>query len=343
MSGAHRARLLLLQYAPFILFGVLVVAFGLMSDRFLTGANFVNILIQSAHIAIMAIGITFVMLVAGIDLSVGANMYVSVAVLGLYLKGMPALVSFPLTAVVGTVFGAINGLLITRLRVAAFITTLATMFVGRGFALYLSDTKLVFFNEQILLLGRSSYFGVPSAILAFAAVFLVAYGVLRETPFGRQVYAVGADPEAAAKAGIDVRRIIFTTYCISGFCAAVGGIVSASQVAAASSTFGYQKEFAIIAAAVLGGTSLFGGRGGVLGTVFGAVLIQTVESGLVMTNADPYLYPLVISAIIFIAVLIDSLRTDMLEKLERRMIRIEPVERASLQSRPEAAGSALRP
>ena len=167
--------------------------------------------------------------------------------------------------------------------------------------------------------------------------------VLRETPFGRQIYAVGADPEAAAKAGIDVRRIVFAVYCICGFCAAIGGIVSASQVAAASSTFGYQKEFPVIAAAVLGGTSLFGGRGGVLGTVFGAVLIQTVENGLVMINADPYLYPLVISAIIFIAVLIDSLRTDMLEKLERRMIRIEPVERTSLQSRPEAAGSALRP
>ena len=131
--------------------------------------------------------------------------------------------------------------------------------------------------------------------------------VLRETTFGRQIYAVGADPEAAAKAGIDVRRIVFSVYCICGVCAAIGGIVSASQVAAASSTFGYQKEFPVIAAAVLGGTSLFGGRGGVLGTVFGAVLIQTVENGLVMINADPYVYPLVISAIIFIAVLVDSL------------------------------------
>ncbi|MBV9637719.1 MAG: ABC transporter permease [Methylobacteriaceae bacterium] len=324
MAGRHRLQLLLLQYAPLLLFIVLLVVFGLLSGRFLTTANFVNILIQSAHVAIIAIGMTFVLLVAGVDLSVGANMYVSVAVLGLYLKGLPVAASFPITALVGILFGAVNALIITQLRVAAFITTLATMFVGRGLALYMSGTKMVGFNDQILALGRTSYLGIPYAIWAFALVFLIAFVVLRETPFGRQIYAVGADPEAATKAGIDVRRIVFSVYCICGLCAAIGGVVSASQVAVASSTFGYQKEFAVIAAAVLGGTSLFGGRGGVLGTVFGAVLIQTVESGLVMTNADPYLYPLVISVIIFLAVLVDSLRTGLLERLERRQIRVEP-------------------
>jgi ribose transport system permease protein len=325
MLGGNRVRLLILQYAPVLLFLVLLIAFGLLSNRFLTTANFVNILIQSAHIAIIAIGMTFVLLIAGIDLSVGANMYVSVAILGLYLKSLPAMVSFPIAALAGLLFGAFNALIITRLRVAAFITTLATMFIGRGLGLYMSGTKMVFFNDQILTLGRTSFLGIPNAVWAFASVFLVAFIVLRETPFGRQIYAVGADPEAAAKAGISVRRIVFAVYCISGFCAAIGGIVSASQVAVASSTFGLQKEFSVIAAAVLGGTSLFGGRGGVVGTVFGAVLIQTVESGLVMINADPYLYPLVISAIIFVAVLVDSLRTGLLEKLERRLIRVEPI------------------
>jgi ribose transport system permease protein len=321
---ANRIRLLLLQYAPFLLFILLLVAFGLLSNRFLTITNFVNILIQSAHVAIIAIGMTFVLLIAGIDLSVGANMYVAVAILGLYLKGLPAIMSFPITLFAGLLFGAFNAVIITRLRVAAFITTLATMFIGRGLGLYMSGTKMVFFNDQILTLGRAAYLGIPSAIWAFASVFFIAFIVLRETPFGRQIYAVGADPEAAAKAGIPVRRVVFAVYCISGLCAAIGGIVSASQVAVASSTFGLQKEFSVIAAVVLGGTSLFGGRGGVVGTLFGAVLIQTVESGLVMINADPYLYPLVISVIIFLAVLVDSLRTGLLEKLERRLIRIEP-------------------
>ena len=284
------------------------------SDRFLTLANLVNILTQSAHVAIIAIGMTFVLLVGGIDLSVGANMYVTVAILGLYLNSLPAAVSFPIALLIGLVFGAINGLIITRLRVAAFIATLSTLFIGRGMAIYLTGTKGVFFNDEILAIGRANWLGIPSGIWAFVAVFVVAFIVLRQTSFGREIYAVGADREGAVTAGINVRRVIFSVYCISGVCAAFGGLVSASQVASAYSTFGLQKEFPVIAAAVLGGTSLFGGRGGVVGTVLGSILIQTVGSGLVMLNADPYVYPLIISVIIFVAVLVDSQRSALLDR-----------------------------
>ena len=323
---SYRSRLILLvlQNAPLLLFVVLIIVFGLLSGRFLTPINFVNILNQSSHIAIIAIGMTFVLLIAGIDLSVGANMYLSAAILGVFLGGAPPIVAFPVVAVLGLAFGMVNGFIVTQLRVAAFITTLATLFVGRGIALYFSGNKMVPFSKSILTFGRTVYFGIPSAIWVFLLVLVISVILLKLTTFGRQVYAIGADPEAAAKAGINVKRVVFSVYCICGVCAAVGGLVSGSQVAVASSTFGFQKEFPVIAAAVLGGTSLFGGRGGVLGTVFGAVLIQTVENGLVMTNADPYLYPLVISTIIFIAVFIDSSRTAILERLERRKIRIEP-------------------
>jgi ribose transport system permease protein len=225
--------------------------------------------------------------------------------------------------VIGLLFGAVNGLIITRLRVAPFITTLSTLFIGRGLALFLTDTKGVFFNDEILALGRAAWLGIPSGIWAFLAVFVVAFVVLRQTSFGREIYAVGADAEGAVKAGINVRRVVFAVYCIAGLCAAIGGLVSASQVAVAFSTFGLQKEFPVIAAAVLGGTSLFGGRGGVAGTVLGALLIQTVGSGLVMLDADPYVYPLIISVIIFAAVLVDSQRNALLDRLERRKIRVE--------------------
>jgi ribose transport system permease protein len=267
---------------------------------------------------------TFVLLIAGIDLSVGANMYLSAAILGVFLAGTPPAAAFPAVAALGLAFGAVNGFMVTQLRVAAFIATLSTLFIGRGIALYFSGNKMVPFSKSVLTFGRAAYLGIPSAIWIFAVVLVAALVVLKMTAFGRQVYAIGADPDAAAKAGINVKRVTFAVYCICGVCAAVGGLVSGSQVAVASSTFGFQKEFPVIAAAVLGGTSLFGGRGGVLGTVFGAVLIQTVENGLVMTNANPYIYPLVISAIIFIAVFTDSSRTAALEKLERRKIRIEP-------------------
>ena len=323
-SGRNRVRLLLLQNAPLALFLVLLAVFGGLSDRFLTPTNALNVLTQAAHIAIIAIGMTFVLLIGGIDLSVGANMYASCVVVALYMKGWPLAADFAVVAALSLLFGAVNAFIITRLRVPAFIATLSTLFIGRAIALYLSSVKMVMFGREVLLFGRTAWLGVPTAIWVFAAVLAVAWLTLRYTPFGRQAYAVGADPEAAAKAGINVRGITFAVYCVCGMCAGIGGLVSGSQVAAAASTFGYGKEFPVIAAAVLGGTSLFGGRGGVGGTVFGAVLIQTVENGLVMTNADPYVYPLIVSAIIFVAVLVDSLRTDILERLERRKIRIEP-------------------
>jgi ribose transport system permease protein len=323
MANRNSLHLIALRFAPLAMFVALIVFFGVQSDRFLTLANLVNILTQSAHVAIIAIGMTFVLLVGGIDLSVGANMYLTVAILGLYLKYLPTAVSFPIAILIGLTFGAVNGLIITRMRVAAFITTLSTLFIGRGLAIYFTDTKGVFFNQEILTIGRTAWLGVPSAIWAFFLVFVVAFMVLRQTSFGREIYAVGADAEGAATAGINVRRLVLVVYCISGLCAAIGGIVSASQVAVAYSTFGLQKEFPVIAAAVLGGTSLFGGRGGVVGTVLGAVLIQTVGSGLVMINADPYVYPLIVSVIIFIAVLVDSQRSIFLDRLERRKIRVE--------------------
>jgi ribose transport system permease protein len=322
-TDGQRLVLLLLQNTPAILFLVLVVAFSLLSSRFMTVTTALNILTQSSHIVIMAIGMTFVLLVAGVDLSVGSNMYVAAIVLGLYLKDAPLAIALPAVLLAGLAFGVINAILITWLRITAFIATLAMLFVGRGICLFLSDTKMIFMGRTITTLGRAALLGIPLAIWIFVGVFAIAWVVLRQTPFGRQIYAVGADPDAAAKAGINVRRILFSVYCICGVCAALGGFVSLTQVAAASASFGLNKEFPVIAAAVLGGTSLFGGRGGVGGAVFGAVLIQTVETGLTMINADPYIYPLVVSTIIFVAVLVDSLRTEFLERLERRQIRVE--------------------
>ena len=151
--------------------------------------------------------------------------------------------------------------------------------------------------------------GIPSAIWIFLRSSSAAWVTLRHTTFGRQIYAVGADPEAAAKAGIACQAIAVRGLLhLRRLRRRSAALVSAARCGAASSTFGFKKEFPVIAAAVLGGTSLFGGRGGVVGTVFGAVLIQTVENGLVMTNADPYVYPLIISVIIFIAALVDGRR-----------------------------------
>lgn len=319
----ERLRLLVLQNAPLILFLVVLLVFGSLSDRFLSVRNFLNIVTQASHVAILGLGMTFVLLTAGIDLSVGAVMYLAVAIMGTFFKGEPVILAFLVCLAVGLAFGTVNAFFIVRVRVAAFIATLATLFIGRGLALYLTDTRMVFLDKTVLVLGRTGYLGVPWAIWVFASLLLLAWVTLTQTPFGRQVYAVGESPESANKAGIDVPRVLFSVYVVCGGLAGIAGFVSATQVGAASPTFGLEKEFAAVAAAVLGGTSLFGGRGGVLGTVFGAILIQTVNNGLVIVNADPYIYPLVTAAIIFLAVLVDSQRARILASINRRTIRVE--------------------
>jgi ribose transport system permease protein len=321
----HQKLLLnLLRSMPMLLFIVIVAVLSTTVPRFLDGANFVNILSQSSNISIIAIGMTFVLLIAGIDLSVGASMYVSAAIVGLYFPGLPIYLALPLAASLGAAFGAINAVLIVHFRITAFVATLSTLFIGRGLALYLSETKMVFASADVLSFGQGRFAGVALAIWLLATIAAIAFVVERSTPLGRYMFAIGSDLNGAIKAGLPVRRVTFTVYVLCGLLAAVGGFVSFSQTAAASSTFGLQKEFAVVAAVVLGGTSLFGGRGGVLGSLFGAVLIQTVQNGLVLMNANPYAYPIVVSGIIFLAVLIDSVRTEMLQRLTQRRIRIEP-------------------
>lgn len=319
----QRLKLLLLRNAILILFVAVILVFTLLSDRFFSVQNFLNILIQASHVAILGIGMTFVLLTAGIDLSVGAVMYLSVALFGSYFAGLPPTLALLCCALFGLIFGLVNAFFIVGVRVAAFIATLATLFIGRGLSLYVTETKMVFFDMGILSLGRASFLGIAWALWIACAVFVLAWITLTQTGFGRQIYAVGENPEAAKKAGINVALILVAVYAISGTLAGIAGFVSITQVGAASATFGLEKEFAAIAAAVLGGTSLFGGRGGVAGTVFGAVLIQTVNNGLVIVNANPYVYPLVTAGIIFVAVFVDSQRARLLEAMSRRTIRVE--------------------
>jgi ribose transport system permease protein len=324
LSRRHLS-LLLLNNAPLLLFAVILSLFGSLSSRFLTEANLMNVLLQSSSTAVVAVGMTFVLLTAGVDLSVGSIMFVAAAVAGkMVLSGASVLAALLTMALIGLSFGAINAFLITRLRMVAFIVTLATLYLGRGLALWITQTRAMNLPPGFLAIGTSRFLGIPVPIMVFLVVLGAAHGVLRYTPFGRQLYAVGQDSERARKAGVQVGWILPVVYLVSGLCAAIGAVLSLSQLGAVSPTFGRNKEFSAIAAAVLGGTSLFGGRGQVFpGTVLGAVLMQSVENGLVILNADPYLYPLFSSAIIFLAVLTDSLRNRVLANVHRRTIRQE--------------------
>jgi ribose transport system permease protein len=315
--------LTLLNQAPAFLLLVVLAVFGSLSPKFLELQNFVNILIQASSIAVAATGMTLVLLTAGVDLSVGSMMFLSVAIAGKMISsGQPIWMSLLAALLVGLIGGGINALWISRCGVQPFIATLAMLFGARGLGLWLTNTRAMNMPDAVTHLGAMRVGGVPLPILVMLIVAGLLHWLLVNTQWGRQLYAVGENRMAARKAGVRVEPILLSAYVICGGCAALSGLIALSQTGAVSPSFGQQREFAAIAAAVLGGTSLFGGRGSILpGTLLGALLFQTVENGLVILNADPYLYPLLLSAIIFMAVLLDSTRQRVIARVSRRLIR----------------------
>jgi ribose transport system permease protein len=322
-GGRPDVAIRLLRFVPIALLVLVVTIFATLSNGFLQPRNLTNIVLQASSLAVIATGMTFVLITAGIDLSVGSVMFLSAAIAGkIVLSGQPLFLAIAGVIAVGLAVGAINGALITKFGLPPFIVTLAVLYSGRGLALYITETRAMNLPEELLQMFTSSLFGIPAPIWILAVTTALAETALARTQWGRQLYAAGQNRAQAVLAGIAVNRLLLTVYIISGFAAALGGLISVAQLGAVSPTFGYGREFGAIAAAVLGGTSLFGGRGRVFpGTILGAILIQTVESGLVVVNADPYLYPMVMAAIIFIAVLLDSVRTRYVEHLGRRKIR----------------------
>ena len=324
-----RAQLteLLLKNVTVVIFLVIFLYFGLQAPRFLGLESIANIIKQASFIGVIAVGMTFVLLTAGIDLSVGSNMYLSAMSAG-YLMQIPALqngwgvvLAIFVGLLTGTVFGVVNAIGIVVLRITPFLVTLATLVAGRGLGTAITESFGIEFPAPYLAFGASNLFGIPMPIVVFAIVVVAAHIVLSRTQFGRQIYAVGNDSEAARKAGIPVDRITFAVYVICGFCAAIGGVTLIALIGRLNQTFGVGKEFDVITAAVLGGTTLFGGVGVAFGAVVGSTLVQMVQSGMIFIGTNLYLQPMVLAAIIFLAVLIDAIRNARLEKLRRRMLR----------------------
>lgn len=313
------------------MFVLIFVFFALTARNFFTVDNVLSIIKNASFIGMLAVGMTFVLLTAGIDLSVGSNMYLSAVTAGLLMRqyNLPVTVGLVIAVSVGGLYGAFNSFCVVRLKIIPFMVTLATLVMGRGIGTYLTESEQVDLPERVGKFGQSSLVGLPMPVVAFILVVALAVFILKFTPLGRQIYAVGNDPEAATKAGINTNRVISYVYIFSGICAGLAGFVLASQVMRVDRSFGEQYEFDAIAAAVLGGTSLFGGIGGAYGAVFGAILLQMVQTGLVFLSVNLYLQPMVQAVVIFIAVFFDSLKTANLLRLRRRFIRAEVEELAT--------------
>jgi len=300
-----RLRHALSNYAIFVALVAECVVLAVATDAFFTVDNLSNVLRQNAFTAILAAGMTFVILTAGIDLSVGSVVGLTGVVASDVLVhgyGTPAALAAGL--LVGLLVGTINGFTVTRLRIPAFIVTLAMMLVARGAAYKYTDARTIS--------GLPPSFGVLSSSLStaviMAGVFVVAWILLMRTPFGRHVYATGGNRDAAWLSGVRVDRVEFSVYAISGIAAGLAGVLVASRLNAGYPRAGEFYELDAIAAVVVGGTSLFGGRGSLWGTLAGAFFIGVLNNGLNLFRVSSYDQLIVKGAVLLIAASLDRWR-----------------------------------
>jgi putative xylitol transport system permease protein len=302
------------EYGIVIAFVVEIVVFSAASDHFFSVANLTNVTLQTSVLAITAAGMTFVILTAGIDLSVGSLVAVCGVVCALLLKlDVPVGVVLALGVAgglaVGLLSGVLSGVFVARFSITPFIATLAMMTIWRGAAYMMVGGRPVWgLPEQFDLLGSGRVLGVPFPTVVMVIVYVCAWFVLAHTPFGRHVYAVGGNAEAARLAGIETGRVTTAVYAISGVLAALSGVILASRMSSGQPNAGLMFELEVIAAVVVGGTSLFGGRGGIVGTFFGAMLIGVLRNGLNLVGVGSYVQQVVLGIVILLAVMLDQLR-----------------------------------
>ena len=289
--------------------GLLVLCVGLWiaTPYFATSANLANVAEQSAVVGVIAIGMTFVILTGGIDLSVGSLVALAGVVIGGALqRGVPVPAAVALGLLTGTAAGVLNGLMITLGKLPPFIATLGMMSVARGGALMLSDGRPISgFPEAIRAMATGNVAGVPVPVVMMVVLYAVAYVVLTRTVAGRYVYAIGGNEEATKLAGVKVRFHKTVVYAVSGLSAAVCALLLVARLNSAQPIAGMGYELDAIAAVVIGGTSLLGGSGSVIGTLIGALIMSVLRNGLNLLGVSSYLQQVAIGAVIIVAVLID--------------------------------------
>ncbi|TDK32152.1 ABC transporter permease [Rhizobium deserti] len=334
-SSRSSTLLLLLKMRTLVALFLVFIFFAVMAPNFLSAAN---VLIISKHVALnafLAIGMTFVIVAGGIDLSVGSIVGLCAMVSGyLVLYGIDLGIGWSIqfntleicliVLLVGAFIGILNGLLVTKLNVAPFIATLGTLYVARGAALLFSDGRTFpnlngnpdYGSASFPWIGVGSLLGIPVAIWILAVVAIIAAYIATRTPLGRHIYAVGGNERGAALSGVNVGRVKIFVYMFSGLCAALVGLIIASQLQASHPATGETFELNAIAAAVLGGTSMSGGRGRIGGTLIGAFVIGILADGLIMMGVSAFWQTVIKGLVIIAAVVIDQFQ----QKIQARVI-----------------------
>ena len=335
-SGNNQLAMTLLKARTFIVLIVLLIFFSVAADNFLTANALLTVAKHVALYGILAIGMTYVIITGGIDLSVGSVVGLAGMIAGgliqqgltLKMFGVTLYFSVPMvviiTAIIGALLGAINGIVITKFKVAPFIATLGTMYIWRGFANLRSDGAT--FSELAGKEGLGNtgfeFFGrnlggtvIPVGVIILAIIAVIAGILLKKTPFGWHVLSVGGNEKAAGLSGIKVDRVKIWVYTFSGFCSAIVGIIATSQLVSAHPATGDTWEMNAIAAAVLGGTSMAGGVGNIGGTVVGAFVIGVINDGMTMCGVTEFWQKVIRGLVIILAVIIDQVQRNMQAKM----------------------------
>jgi ribose transport system permease protein len=301
-----------------IVLAILCIVMTVLSPFFLSVSNFLNILLATSTIGVLAIGATLILSSAGLDLSLGSVLGLS-GVAGAYLcveAGLPWFTAIPGCLGAGALAGYINGQLITRTRIPAFIVTLGMLGIARGVALIIPDGRAIYgLPDPVVYLGQGRPLGIPMPVLIFIGVAIVAHYLLAFTRFGKHTLAMG-DSEAAARAtGIPVESLRRKLYTISGLMAGIAGMIFMARVNAGDPTAGINYELTAITAAIIGGTSLFGGKGSILGAMVGALIMGVLQNGLNLLAVQSYYQQIAIGAVLIVAVYIDQFQTSKEKKL----------------------------
>ena len=298
----------------------LIIFFQFQNSAFLSERNIFNILTEVSIFGIMAVGMSFVILTAGFDLSVGSVLAVCAIFAAHVIKGdntvtvepgawggMSWLVGLGICLAMGTFIGWLHGLGVTKLKIPPFIVTLGGMTIWRGLTLVINDgAPIAGFDQGYRWWGRGDLLGIPVPVVIFAVVAILGYIALHKTRWGRYVYAVGGNPEAARLAGVNINRTLVSVYVVIGALAGLAGFILSARLGSAESVAGVAFELRVIASVVIGGTSLMGGYGRITGTIFGSIIMGVLINGLVLMDVSAYYQQIIMGAIIILAVSFDT-------------------------------------
>jgi len=298
------------KLSGFVIFGAIVaesIVFSVLAPQFASIENLVNVALSIAVIGILAVGMTFIILTGGIDLSIGSVAALAGVVAALVTQHTEiASLGFAAALGIGLASGAFNGVIVAYFRVPSFVVTLAVLTIARGLAFIFSGGRSIGnLPENFGRLGKFVFLGIPFSVWLMILTFAFGWFLLRHTTFGRYVYAVGGNAEAAFLAGVKTKAVVFQVYVLNGFLVGLAAIVLASRLGAGVPNSGLQYELDVIAAVVVGGTSLSSGRGSVVSTLFGAIFIGILNNGLNLIGVDTYVQKIILGVVILLAVLAD--------------------------------------